>query len=240
MIIDDNDIKNRFQGLTASQVEESRNAHGKNILTPPHKTSMWKLSLEKYKDPIIQILLVAATISLAMAWVENDYVETVGIILAIFFATTVGFYFERDAAKRFSLLTKMDDVQLVKVRREGHVIEIPRKDVVKGDLIIVEVGDEVPADARLISSVNLQINESSLTGELLSDKNASPQDDLNAAYPADMILRSTMVMNGHGEAVVTAVGDDTEIGRVAKKSTEETDVVTPLNKQLNKLAALIS
>lgn len=240
MIIDDNDKKNRFQGLTASQVEESRNAHGMNILTPPHKTSMWKLYLEKYKDPIIQILLVAAAISLAMAWVENDYVETIGIILAIFFATTVGFYFERDAAKRFSLLTKMDDVQLVKVRREGHVIEIPRKDVVKGDLIIVEVGDEVPADARLISSVNLQINESSLTGELLSDKNASPQDDLNAAYPADMILRSTMVMNGHGEAVVTAVGDDTEIGRVAKKSTEETDVVTPLNKQLNKLAALIS
>lgn len=240
MIMDDNDIENRFQGLTASQVEKSRNAHGMNILTPPHKTSMWKLYLEKYKDPIIQILLVAAAISLAMAWVENDYVETIGIILAIFFATTVGFYFERDAAKRFSLLTKMDDVQLVKVRREGHVIEIPRKDVVKGDLIIVEVGDEVPADARLISSVNLQINESSLTGELLSDKNASPQDDLNAAYPADMILRSTMVMNGHGEAVVTAVGDDTEIGRVAKKSTEETDVVTPLNKQLNKLAALIS
>lgn len=238
--MDDNDIENRFQGLTASQVEKSRNAHGMNILTPPHKTSMWKLYLEKYKDPIIQILLVAAAISLAMAWVENDYVETIGIILAIFFATTVGFYFERDAAKRFSLLTKMDDVQLVKVRREGHVIEIPRKDVVKGDLIIVEVGDEVPADARLISSVNLQINESSLTGELLSDKNASPQDDLNAAYPADMILRSTMVMNGHGEAVVTAVGDDTEIGRVAKKSTEETDVVTPLNKQLNKLAALIS
>ncbi len=240
MIIDDNDIKNRFQGLTASQVEKSRNSHGMNILTPPHKTSMWKLYLEKYKDPIIQILLVAAAISLAMAWVENDYVETVGIILAIFFATTVGFYFERDAAKRFNLLTKMDDVQLVKVRREGHVIEIPRKDVVKGDLIIVEVGDEVPADARLISSVNLQINESSLTGELLSDKNANPQDDLNAAYPADMILRSTMVMNGHGEAVVTAVGDDTEIGSVAKKSTEETDVVTPLNKQLNKLAALIS
>ena len=240
MIMDDNDIENRFQGLTASQVEKSRNTHGMNILTPPHKTSMWKLYLEKYKDPIIQILLVAAAISLAMAWVENDYVETVGIILAIFFATTVGFYFERDAAKRFSLLTKMDDVQLVKVRREGHVIEIPRKDVVKGDLIIVEVGDEVPADARLISSVNLQINESSLTGELLSDKNASPQDDLNAAYPADMILRSTMVMNGHGEAVVTAVGDDTEIGSVAKKSTEETDVVTPLNKQLNKLAALIS
>ena len=240
MIMDDNDIENRFQGLTASQVEKSRNAHGMNILTPPHKTSMWKLYLEKYKDPIIQILLVAAAISLAMAWVENDYVETFGIILAIFFATTVGFYFERDAAKRFNLLIKMDDVQLVKVRRDGHVIEIPRKDVVKGDLIIVEVGDEVPADARLISSANLQINESSLTGELLSDKNVNPQDDLNAAYPADMILRSTMVMNGHGEAVVTAVGDDTEIGRVAKKSTEKTDVVTPLNKQLNKLAALIS
>ena len=239
MIIDNN-LENKFQGLTASQVEDNRNASGMNILTPPRKTSMWKLYLEKYKDPIIQILLVAAAISLLMACVENDYVETIGIILAIFFATTVGFYFERDAAKKFNLLTKLDDVQNVKVRRDGHVMEIPRKDVVMGDLIIVEVGDEVPADAKLISSSNLQINESGLTGELLSDKNANNHDDSNAAYPADVILRSTMVMNGHGEAIVTAVGDDTEIGRVAKISTEETDVVTPLNTQLNKLAALIS
>ncbi|MFW9602624.1 MAG: calcium-translocating P-type ATPase, PMCA-type, partial [Prevotella sp.] len=239
MVIDNN-IENESQGLTASQVEDSRNSYGMNILTPPHKTSMWRLYLEKYKDPIIQILLVAAVISLIMACVENDYVETVGIFLAIFFATTVGFYFERDAAKKFNLLTKMDDVQNVKVKRDGHVMEIPRKDVVVGDLILVEVGDEVPADARLISSNNLQINESGLTGEPLSDKNANNHDDLNSAYPVDVILRSTMVMNGHGEAIVTAVGDQTEIGRVAKDSTEETDVVTPLNKQLNKLAALIS
>ena len=170
-IIIDNNLENKFQGLTASQVEDNRNASGMNILTPPRKTSMWKLYLEKYKDPIIQILLIAAAISLLMACVENDYVETIGIILAIFFATTVGFYFERDAAKKFNLLTKLDDVQNVKVRRDGHVMEIPRKDVVMGDLIIVEVGDEVPADAKLISSSNLQINESGLTGELLSDKN---------------------------------------------------------------------
>ena len=156
MIIDNN-LENKFQGLTASQVEDNRNASGMNILTPPRKTSMWKLYLEKYKDPIIQILLVAAAISLLMACVENDYVETIGIILAIFFATTVGFYFERDAAKKFNLLTKLDDVQNVKVRRDGHVMEIPRKDVVIGDLIIVEVGDEVPADAKLISSSNLQL-----------------------------------------------------------------------------------
>lgn len=239
MVIDMN-IENESQGLTASQVEDSRNSYGMNILTPPHKTSMWRLYLEKYKDPIIQILLVAAVISLIMACVENDYVETVGIFLAIFFATTVGFYFERDAAKKFNLLTQMDDVQSVKVRRDGHVMEIPRKDVVVGDIIIVEIGDEVPADARLISSNNLQINESGLTGEPLSDKNANDHDDSNSAYPVDVILRSTMVMNGHGEAVVTAVGDQTEIGCVAKDSTEKTDVVTPLNKQLNKLAALIS
>ena len=149
MVIDNN-IENESQGLTASQVEDSRNSYGMNILTPPHKTSMWRLYLEKYKDPIIQILLVAAVISLIMACVENDYVETVGIFLAIFFATTVGFYFERDAAKKFNLLTKMDDVQNVKVKRDGHVMEIPRKDVVVGDLIIVEVGDEVPwSDWRL-------------------------------------------------------------------------------------------
>ena len=134
MVIDNN-IENESQGLTASQVEDSRNSYGMNILTPPNKTSMWRLYLEKYKDPIIQILLVAAVISLIMACVENDYVETFGIFLAIFFATTVGFYFERDAAKKFNLLTKMDDVQNVKVKRDGHVMEIPRKDVVVGDLI---------------------------------------------------------------------------------------------------------
>ena len=111
---------NELQGLTRQQVEQSRREHGANVLTPVKRTSLWKLYLEKYEDPIIRILLVAAAISLVLAFVQNDFVETIGIIVAIFFATTVGFYFERDAAKKFNVLTQMNEEQPVKVVREGR------------------------------------------------------------------------------------------------------------------------
>lgn len=231
-----------LNGLNLDQVEKSRGEHGANVLTPPRRTSLWKLYLEKYNDPIIRILLVAAAVSLVMAFVEKDFIETIGIILAIFFATTVGFYFERDAAKKFSVLTAMTDDQSVKVRRDGKVVEIARKDVVVGDVILVETGDEVPADALLAKATDLQINESSLTGEPITTKNVKEKEasDVPGAYPENLILRSSLVVNGRGEAVVVAVGDDTEIGKVAQKSTEKTEVETPLNRQLNKLATLIS
>lgn len=212
---------------------------GQNVLTPPRKTSLWKLYLDKYRDPIIQILLVAAAISLVLAFVENDFVETIGIFIAIFLATTIGFYFERDAAKKFSVLTAMNDDQLVKVRIDGKVVEMPRRDVVVGDIILIETGDEVPADGRLISATDLQIDESSLTGEPVISKNVEGKGE-ESTYPRNMVLRSTMVMAGRGEFEVTAIGDDTEIGKVARKSTETTDVKTPLNIQLDKLAGLIS
>jgi Ca2+-transporting ATPase len=157
------------QGLTDQQVVENREKYGKNLLTPPHKISMWKLYLDKYKDPIIEVLLVAAAISLALGFLENDFVEAIGILLAVFFATTVGFYFERDAAHKFDLLTALGEEQPVKVRRHGKVMEIPRLDVVVGDVILVETGDEIPADGRLFFSRNLQINESQLTGEPVTD-----------------------------------------------------------------------
>lgn len=259
-------------GLSDEQVKASRQQHGDNVLTPPKKTSLWKLYLDKYRDPIIQILLVAALVSLVLAFVEHDFVETLGIFIAIFIATTVGFYFECDAARKFRVLTAINEDQPVKVRRNGKVMEVPRRDVVVGDIILVETGDEVPADAVLVEAVSLQIDESSLTGEPLTSKSVTdaqgqPSDDatnqhsalniqgsadtaiqhsaLNTqhsseAYPKNVILRSTMVMNGRGTAIVTSVGDSTEIGKVATEATEATQTKTPLNLQLDKLAKLIS
>ena len=230
--------KNKRIGLTDEQVKQSREQHGKNVLTPPQRTSLWKLYLDKYRDPIIQILLVAAFVSLILAFIEKNFMETIGIFVAVFLATTVGFYFERDAAKKFNLLTALSEEQPVKVRRNGKVMEIPRHDVVVGDVVLVEVGDEVPADGELIVCNDLQMNESALTGEPIAEKSLEGGGD--GAYPRNVILRSTMVMNGRGEFVVTAVGDATEIGKVAKKSTEQTSVETPLHMQLDKLAKMIS
>ena len=235
-------------GLTSAEVEKSRAAHGENILTPPKRTSLWALYLEKYRDPIIQILLVAAAVSLALAFVEGEFVETIGIFLAIFIATTVGFYFERDAARKFQALNQMGEEHPVKVKRDGQVTLVPRREVVVGDVVLIETGDEVPADGTLTHAVDLQIDESSLTGEPISSKrareNGTPEDADRAAgdgaYPKYVALRSTMVMAGRGVMHVTAVGDKTEIGHVAAKSSEQTNVKTPLSLQLNRLAKLIS
>lgn len=229
---------NRNSGLSDEQVERSRKRCGYNVLTPPRRISLWKMYLDKYRDPIIQILLVAALMSLVLAFIEHNFMETIGIFIAVFLATTVGFYFERDAAKKFNILTALSEEQPVKVRRNGKVIEIPRRDVVVGDIVLIDVGDEVPADGVLLSCVNLQINESALTGEPMTEK--SLDDGGDGAYARNVVLRSTMVMNGRGEMRVTAVGDATEIGKVAAKSTEQTAVKTPLYVQLDKLATMIS
>lgn len=229
------------RGLTDNEVVKSRQQYGENTLTPPKRTPLWKLYLEKYKDPIIKILLVAAVVSLALAAIHGDFVETIGIILAIVLATTIGFWFEMDAAKKFNVLTALGEESPVKVRRDGKVVEVARKDIVVGDVVIIEVGDEIPADGTLIESTDLQIDESSLTGEPIITKHADPdKNDKEATYPSSKVLRSTMVMNGRGTYQVTEVGDATEIGKVARSSTEITSVKTPLNIQLDKLAKLIS
>ena len=271
-------------GLTPEEVQESRRLHGENVLTPPPRQSMWRLYIEKYQDPMVRILLVAALVSLVLAFVKDDFMETIGIIAAIILATTVGFYFERDAARRFDVLTQLSEEQPVKVVRNltpntdltsnpspkgeensCQVIEIPRREVVVGDVVIVETGDEVPADGRLFEATGLQVDESSLTGETMTEKyitpdelapnpgltpNPSPRGEGNyrgdgnlkgeEAYPKEMLLRSSMVMSGSGRYVVLAVGDETEIGHVARQATELTGVKTPLNMQLDRLAKLIS
>lgn len=235
-------MKEKNQGLTAREVEQSRVKHGENVLTPPRRQSMWRLYLEKYNDPMVRILLVAALVSLVLAFVKDDYIETLGIIAAVLLATTVGFYFERDAARKFDVLTQLGEEQPVKVVRDGQVVEIPRREVVVGDVVVVETGDEVPADGQLFESTDLQVDESSLTGEPMTHK-AVPVDQQavnGEAYPKDMMLRSSMVMGGTGRYVVSAVGDATEIGHVARQATELTGVKTPLNIQLDRLAKLIS
>lgn len=236
-----NPLYSNLRGLSAGDVEKSRREHGENTLTPPKRTPLWKLYLDKYKDPIIKILLVAAVVSLGLAAIHGEYIETIGIILAIVLATTIGFWFEMDAAKKFNVLTALGEESPVKVRRDGKVVEIARKDVVVGDVVIIEVGDEIPADGTLIESTDLQIDESSLTGEPIITKHADPEkNDKEATYPSSKVLRSTMVMNGRGSFQVTEVGDATEIGKVSRASTEITSVKTPLNLQLDKLAKLIS
>ena len=237
------------QGLSAAEVLISREEHGENVLTPPKRTSMWRLYLEKYEDPMVRILLVAAVVSLMLAFVKHDFMETVGIIAAVVLATTVGFYFERDAARKFDVLTQLGEEQPVKVIRDGRVQEIARRDVVVGDVVMVETGDEIPADGQLLEAIDLQVDESSLTGELLTNKSVGQRSEVKGqrseirgeeAYPKDLLLRSSMVMSGSGLYVVTAVGDETEIGHVARQSTEITGVKTPLNIQLDRLAKLIS
>ena len=231
---------NRRKGLTAEEVEQSRAQHGDNLLTPPARPSLWKLYLEKLQDPVVKVLLVAAACSLCIAVVENDYTETIGILAAILLATGIAFGFEYDANRKFDLLNAVNEETPVKVIRDGAVREIARREVVVGDVVLVETGDEVPADGELIEAVSLQINESSLTGEPSVNKTTHKESfDPEATYPSNRVMRGTSVMDGHGTLVVDRVGDATEIGKVARQSTEEVDEPTPLNKQLTRLANLI-
>ena len=227
-------------GLTDDEVRKSREKYGVNLLTPPKRPSLWKLYLEKFEDPVVRVLLVAALFSLIISIVENEYAETIGIIAAILLATGIGFFFEYDANKKFDLLNAVNEETLVKVVRNGRVQEIPRKDVVVGDIIVLETGEEIPADGELLEAISLQVNESNLTGEPVINKTTVEADfDEEATYASNRVLRGTTVVDGHGTMRVLSVGDDTEIGKVARQSTEQSTEPTPLNIQLTKLANLI-
>ncbi len=232
--------QHKLQGLSEEEVVRNRQQYGENTLTPPKRESIWKLYLEKFKDPVIKVLLVAAILSLGISIIENEYAETIGIIFAIFLATGIGFYFEYDASKKFDLLSAVGEETQVKVMRGGKIHSIPRREVVVGDIVIIENGEEIPADGELLEATSLQVNESSLTGELMVEKTINPADfDPEATYPSNTVMRGTTVTDGHGIMRVTRVGDQTEIGKVARQSTEESEEETPLNKQLTRLANLI-
>ena len=237
------------KGLNDQQVALNREKFGKNELTPPAKTPLWKQFLEKFSDPIIRILLIAWILSIGVATYQvytgaegaNAFFEPIGILVAIILATGIGFAFEVSANRKFDILNQIGDETAVKVVRNKQITEIPKKEVVVGDIILLNTGDEVPADGILIESVSLQVNESSLTGEPMANKFADPEkNDPRATYPSNMVLNGCTVIEGHGVMEVSHVGDATEYGKVYKGAQIENDIETPLNIQLEKLARLVT
>ena len=242
--------KHQYQGLTKQEVEESRRLHGENILTPPEKASLWSQFLEKFNDPIIKILLVAWFLSMIIAGVHcwgpeakgfTAFLEPIGIFFAIMLASCVGFFFEVKANRAFNVLNTVNDDIFVKVIREGNICQIPRKEVVVGDIVVLETGEEVPADGHLLEAISLQINESTLTGEPIISKTTNEADfDEEATYPSNVVMRGTTVVDGHGVMAVEKVGDETGYGKVYEGSQIENNIDTPLQMQLAGLAKVIS
>ena len=239
-----------YDGLTDAQVLESRREHGVNVLTPPKKRSMFMRFLEKFKDPLIIILLVAGALSIGIACYEyyalpdtgaTVFFEPLGIFIAIFLATGLAFYFEARADKEFAILNQVNDDEPVQVIRNGNTTQVPKKDIVVGDIVIITTGEEIPADGELIEAVSLQVDESSLTGEPVCAKSTDPAlFDKDATFPTDWVMRGTKVMEGHGMYEVKAVGDHTENGKVFDAAQIDDSVKTPLNEQLDRLGTLIT
>ncbi|BDX39370.1 hypothetical protein CYCD_27250 [Tenuifilaceae bacterium CYCD] len=231
----------KFKGLSAEQVIESRTLHGENILTPPPRDPWWKLLLEKFNDPIIRILSIAATIAIAVGIFNGHYLEGVGIVLAIFLATFMSFINEYRAGKEFDILNQVNDDMPVKVIRDRNVTNIPKREIVVGDIVILDRGDEIPSDGILLDSVSLSVNESSLTGEPVASKSHDVSaDDGSHTYPINQVYKSTVVVEGNGIFETTAVGDKTEIGATAQEATINIDTPTPLTIQLHRLSDFIS
>jgi Ca2+-transporting ATPase len=238
-----------YKGLSDQEVLESRAKHGENILTPAKKTPLWKKFLEKFKDPMIIVLLIAGLLSIGISFYEyfsgakgfSVFFEPVGIFVAVFLATGLAFIFELRADRQFEVLNKVNDDEIVKVIRNGKTVEVAKKDVVVGDVVKLVNGDEVPADGELLESVSLKIDESSLTGEPICEKTTAEEDfDKEATFPSNHVMKGTKVMEGHGICRVFAVGDKTENGKVFTAAQIDSSVRTPLNEQLDKLGSLVS
>ena len=243
------DKKKHYVGLTDQEVIESREKYGANVLTPPEKEPLWKQYLETFKDPIIRILLVALVLCVGVAIFHiykgdqgaSALLEPTGILVAILLATGISFGFTVSANNKFDILNQVNDNTEVKVIRNGSITSIPKKDVVVGDIIAFEAGEEIVADGVLLEAISLKINESTLTGEPLVDKTTNEADfDEEATYPSNEVYRGTTVLDGHGIMQVKAVGSKTQSGESDEKAQEDNEIETPLNKQLNTLADLIT
>lgn len=242
--------KHHYKGLTTSQVFESRKKYGANTLSSVEKTPIWKQFLEKFSDPIIAILLVALFFSFGISCYEyfthpdtgfSVFMEPIGILFAIFLATGVAFYFELKANQQFEILNQVNDDIYYKVIRDEQITQIVRKDIVVGDIVILETGEEIPADGQLLEAVSLQVNESSLTGEPIVNKTSHITDlDPDATYPSNYICRGTSIVDGHCIFEVKQVGDATEYGKVFEGVQIDDSVKTPLNEQLDHLAKIIT
>jgi Ca2+-transporting ATPase len=233
-----------FEGLTDAQVIESRNRSGANVLTPPVREPWWRQFLSKFDDPVIRILMIAAVLAIVAGVSEGKYTEGVGIILAILLATTLAFVNEFKANKEFDILNKVNDDVPVKTVRGGRYLAVPRRDLVVGDIALIEIGEEIPCDGTVLESMSFQVEESSLTGESkpvvkFCEGASSGQGEEETAYPRHRLLRGTFVVDGHAVMRVTEVGDSTEIGKTARSADEETGEETPLNAQLERLSKVI-
>ncbi|MCM1067989.1 MAG: calcium-translocating P-type ATPase, PMCA-type [Muribaculaceae bacterium] len=242
-------MESQYKGLNAAQVEESRRRNGVNVLTPPARESLLSRFFRKFTDPLVIILLVAGALSIGISCYEywglgedaGVFFEPAGIFIAILLATGMAFWFELKADREFAILNQVNDDEPVQVIRDGKPASVPRKDVVVGDIVIVNTGNEVPADGTLLEAVSLNVDESSLTGEPMCHKTTvKEQFDPDATFPSDKLLRGTKVMEGHGVMEVTAVGDSTENGKVFEAAQIDDSVKTPLDEQLERLGKLIS
>lgn len=232
---------NLHQGLSIAEVESSRNTYGANVLTPPKRDPWYVLLLEKFKDKLIIILSVAAIFATILGVIKQEFAEPIGIICAILLAVGLGFWNEYSASRKFDILNQVSDDTLVKVRRNGILTQVSRKDLVVGDIVLLEAGEEIPADIEIISSTHLKVDESTLTGESVPVSKNSPEEGHgHSTYPKYLLLRGTTIAEGGSVGVITAVGDRTEFGKTARKAAEITDTETPLNKQLDGLAGLIN
>ena len=238
-----------YKGLTDAQVLESRAANGANVLTEAKKNPWWREFLAKFRDPLIIILLVAGVLSIGIAVYEyvglhqggTVFFEPVGIFIAILLATGLGFYFEYRANKEFAILNQVTDDEPVQVIRNGSATSVPKRDVVVGDILVLNTGEEIPADAELLEAMSMNVDESTLTGEPMAHKTTDPQQfDAEATFPSNHVLRGTRVMEGHGVARVLAVGDHTENGKVFEATRIDDNVTTPLTEQLDRLGKLIA
>ncbi len=228
-------------GLNPQEVTASRQRDGRNLITPPPQTPWWKLYLEKFKDPIIVILLVATAISLVFGALHGNFTESAGIIIAILVATGVGFWQEYDAKRKFEALKSDKDFESVKVRRAGEVVEIPKDEIVVGDIVILSAGDEIPADIRLYESTDMRVSEAAMTGESVAvAKYPLDEPYTGSGFAPDQLLRGTTIEQGLGEGVVVSVGDRTEIGKTTRQASEQTDNRTPLEEKLHALAGKIN
>ncbi len=239
----------QMYGLSDSEVLESRTKYGANIITPPKKDPLWLQYLEKFTDPLIIILLIAGALSIGISIYEfffldknfSVFFEPLGIFIAIFLATGLAFYFEFKADNEFSILNKVNDDVLITVKRNGFIVQVPKRDIVVDDIVILHTGDKVPADGELLQAVSLNVDESSLTGESICFKSVDPKEfDNEATFPTNHVMRGTKIMEGHGVCKILAVGDKTENGKLLEASQIDSSVKTPLNEQLDWLSDIIT
>ena len=243
------ETKHHYTGLSAQEVEASRKEHGENVLTPPAKKPIWLQFLDKFKDPLIIILIFAGVLSICISLYEYlglghgfaVFFEPGGIFVAILLATGLSFYFEYQADKEFAILNQVNDDEPVEVIRQSNITEVPRRNIVVGDIVVLNTGEEVPADGELLESVQLSVDESTLTGEPMCPKTTDESlFDKDATFASNHVMKGTKVMEGHGIMRVTAIGDATEQGKVFEAVQIDNSVRTPLDEQLDRLGKWVA